>query len=161
MESPPTGLGRALPQALPRAGGTYGLGLSLKATTQSTIGALGSWTLPEGIYIYVGSAWGPGGLKARVGRHLRGSTTVRWHIDYLRQWATPISVWLAPGERLECIWAQSLTDNPTAEIVVPRFGASDCRCVSHLFQIEQGALAALTLPGSPQWLSQSTEGLWR
>jgi Uri superfamily endonuclease len=150
-----------LPQALPRAGGTYGLGLSLKTTTQSTIGALGSWTFPAGIYIYVGSAWGPGGLKARVGRHLRGSPAIRWHIDYLRQHTTPVMIWLARGERLECIWAQSLTGNPIAEIIVPRFGASDCRCASHLFRVDQDAFVTLSLPGSSQSISCGTGGLWR
>jgi Uri superfamily endonuclease len=40
--------------------------------------------LPPGVYAYVGSAWGPGGLGARLRRHLCGSRRrLWWHIDYL------------------------------------------------------------------------------
>ncbi len=88
---------------------------------QLRVGALGAWTFPEGTYLYVGSAWGPGGLRARVGRHLRGSAALRWHIDYLRAASDPVAVWLAVGLRVECTWAQALAEDPAAEIVVPAF----------------------------------------
>ncbi|MDT7867032.1 MAG: DUF123 domain-containing protein [Acidianus sp.] len=35
----------------------------------------------RGYLIYVGSAGGPGGIRARVSRHLRGPQRVWWHID--------------------------------------------------------------------------------
>jgi Uri superfamily endonuclease len=146
---PPTLEHTAL-RALPRTGGTYGIVLSLAETASCTIGALGHWTLPAGPYLYVGSAWGPGGLQARVGRHLRGGAAPRWHIDYLRARADPIALWLAPGQHLECAWAQALSDDARATIVVPRFGASDCRCPSHLFHLDPDVLTRLDLPGSPQ-----------
>jgi len=37
-----------------------------------------------GWYVYVGSALGPGGLAAKVGRHLGGRKMCRWHTAYLR-----------------------------------------------------------------------------
>ena len=37
-----------------------------------SIGRLGQQHFPIGDYFYVGSARGAGGLRARVGRHLRG-----------------------------------------------------------------------------------------
>ncbi|OYT40997.1 MAG: hypothetical protein B6U89_00365 [Desulfurococcales archaeon ex4484_58] len=37
----------------------------------------------RGFYIYVGSARGPGGLRARINRHLRREKKLFWHIDYL------------------------------------------------------------------------------
>lgn len=135
--------------ALPGAGGTYALGLALAGELRCTVGALGQATFTPGLYLYVGSAWGPGGLAARVGRHLRGNGKVRWHIDVLRRWATPVALWIAPGERLECAWARTLIDHPDVRIAMPRFGASDCRCPSHLFKIEPEALGTLVLPGSP------------
>jgi Uri superfamily endonuclease len=138
---------------LPEKPGTYGLGLTLTAPTRIVVGALGTWTFPAGRYLYVGSAWGPGGLKARLGRHLRGGVTRRWHIDYLRYHARPTTLWLAPGAHVECAWAQALTDLPGARIIAPRFGASDCRCAAHLFYLETRELTSRFLPGYPQLVS--------
>ncbi|MGC9393698.1 MAG: GIY-YIG nuclease family protein [Anaerolineae bacterium] len=114
------------------APGTYAIGLHIPVATQCTIGALGEWTLPAGLYFYVGSAWGPGGLAARVRRHLRGGTVRRWHIDYVRAWAKPVVVWLAPYDHDECAWAAYLLESKQARVIVPRCGASDCRCAAHL-----------------------------
>jgi Uri superfamily endonuclease len=147
--------GQVLEPTSPRltaAPGTYGLILTLAHPTRCTIGALGEHTLPPGPYVYAGSAWGPGGLKARVGRHLRGDGAVRWHIDYLRRHADPVAVWLAPEAHLECEWAAALAATPGAEIVVPRFGASDCSCAAHLFHFATGDPTALALPGEPHLL---------
>ncbi|MGE5612498.1 MAG: DUF123 domain-containing protein, partial [Bacillota bacterium] len=41
--------------------------------------------LPAGRYLYCGSARGPGGLRARVGRHMRKGKVVRWHVDRLTE----------------------------------------------------------------------------
>ncbi len=49
------------------------------------IGALGTFEIPEGMLAYVGSAYGPGGLIARISRHLRKGKRLRWHIDYLTE----------------------------------------------------------------------------
>ncbi len=117
---------------IPAAPGTYALGLRLDAPAECEIGALGRHSFPAGYYIYVGSAWGPGGLAARVGRHLRGSGKLHWHIDYLRPCVRPVSLWLAPHARTECAWARLLLADPGARVIVPRFGASDCSCAAHL-----------------------------
>ena len=109
--------------------------------------------LPSGVYIYVGSAWGPGGIRARVGRHLRGSPKPRWHIDYLRRIASPIVLWLAPDTHLECAWAQYLLAQPDLSVIVPRFGASDCSCTTHLVYASEIDLGSLNLPGHPQFVS--------
>ncbi|MGC9468299.1 MAG: GIY-YIG nuclease family protein [Anaerolineae bacterium] len=115
-----------------------------------TVGALGTHFFPAGTYLYVGSAWGPGGLQARISRHLRGSLNAHWHVDYLRKHAQPIAVFLAPGTRLECAWARYLTQHRGTQIVVPRFGASDCRCETHLFFLHKISLDVLELPGGPE-----------
>jgi Uri superfamily endonuclease len=100
------------------------------------------------MYVYVGSAWGPGGLAARVRRHIQGGKTRRWHIDYLRQWAHPVALWLAPNEHVECTWVGHLLGLPGARVIVPRFGASDCRCAAHLIYFDTVPFDSIVLPGA-------------
>lgn len=113
--------------------GTYILILQLDQGTHLTIGKLGSFDLPAGWYAYVGSAFGPGGLRGRLKHHLAPVARPHWHIDYLRQVASVQEVWwIASETRYEHEWAAALRQRPGATIPVPRFGASDCKCVSHL-----------------------------
>ncbi len=82
-----------------------------------------------GYYAYVGSALG--GVEARVNRHLRYTKKRRWHIDYLLAEAPVTEVIVGETEtRTECAVARALDAQFTP---VPNFGASDCRCSSHLF----------------------------
>jgi Uri superfamily endonuclease len=117
------------------AGGTYALLLRMDAPQTVRVGALGTFEFPPGWYLYVGSAHGPGGLAARTAYHQRtDKKRFHWHIDYLRAVAALAEVWSHTGpERLECPWAAAAAALPGATIVAPRFGASDCRCPSHLF----------------------------
>ena len=118
--------------------GIYTLILHLPRAEQIEVGSLGGITFQEGFYSYTGSARGPGGLK-RLDRHasvMAGkSRTRRWHIDYL----LPRCHWLQPvitrtGLDLECSIARSIGQRLDS---VPRFGCSDCRCVSHLHYSEK------------------------
>jgi Uri superfamily endonuclease len=95
-----------------------------------------SW-YPPGWYAYTGSAHGPGGLAARVARHLAragGGKRVHWHVDYLREHVTVVEAWALPGAppQMECRWAATLRALAGAEAGPSRFGASDCRCAGHL-----------------------------
>lgn len=121
-------------ESLPLAAGTYALALRLAQSVELTIAGRNAH-LPPGLYVYVGSAHGPGGVRARLGRHLRGDGRPRWHIDTLRAVAEVVG-WHAVVSplRLECAWAQALAYLPGAAIPVPGFGASDCRrgCAAHL-----------------------------
>lgn len=143
---------RSVSPSLTPSPGTYALGLYLDVRQQCRIGALGEHENQPGNYVYVGSAWGPGGLAARVNRHLNGNGKIRWHIDYLRQYARPTAIWLAPDEHLECTWAQGLQKNPFSTLPIAGFGASDCRCTSHLFYIEGISVAHIVLPGNPLYI---------
>jgi Uri superfamily endonuclease len=121
---------------LPARAGTYVLLLHLKKPARLRIGALGRFDFPAGWYLYVGSARGPGGLAARVGRHLRSSPKRYWHIDYLRRVASVEDVWWREGvERRECAWARAIGAWEGVEVVAPRFGASDCGCEAHLWRV--------------------------
>ncbi len=113
--------------------GTYVLVLRLPQATEIDVGRLGRFSFPAGWYAYAGSARGPGGLAARVSRHLRSPKPLHWHIDYLRPHTLAVHVWYATGtQKRECAWAWALSTLPGAFVPVPRFGASDCRCPAHL-----------------------------
>ncbi|NLE51554.1 MAG: GIY-YIG nuclease family protein [Chloroflexi bacterium] len=144
---------------LPREAGTYCVWLRLDAPLCVTVGRLGERTLQSGLYGYVGSALGPGGLRARVGRHLRADTPTRWHIDWLTT-HTPIrAVWLRIGrERLECTWSAALRTLPGATIAWPRFGASDCTCAAHLIVVPAAALPAAWDALSPDAMFGTLDG---
>jgi Uri superfamily endonuclease len=119
--------------------GTYALLLHVDRSRTIIVGALGEVTFPSGWYVYVGSAHGPGGLEARLARHRRRvDKRFHWHIDYLRAVANLTEIWLSASQaRQECDWAEAAAMLREASVVVPRFGASDCRCATHLFHYPQ------------------------
>ena len=126
------------------SGGTYVLWLHLPGHRRIGVGRLGDIDFAPGYYGYVGSAQGPGGLAARVGRHLRGGLKLRWHIDYLRRAAHPAAVWYCVSpRRREHDWAKVLAAIPGGWVPAPGFGASDCACPTHL--IGYRALPALEI----------------
>ncbi|TKJ27714.1 MAG: hypothetical protein CEE40_12910, partial [Chloroflexi bacterium B3_Chlor] len=109
--------------------GTYVLVLHMHREATMSIGRLGSFRFPTGYYLYVGSARGPGGLEARVARHLRRRKQPHWHADYLLRKATAVEIWKAPStKKLECLWADAMLSMPNAKKHVRGFGSSDCGC---------------------------------
>lgn len=97
-------------------------------------GRLGEIDLALGFHAYVGSALGPGGLKARIGRHFDPTRPVHWHIDYLKHATRIVEVWyVVDPARREHAWAKALATLPNASIPMQGFGSSDCNCPAHLF----------------------------
>lgn len=132
---------------LPKTPGTYILFLLLEVPISTQIGRLGTFTLNPGLYAYVGSAFGPGGLHARLNRHLRHDKKTHWHIDYLTTSASVVSIWLVESfERYECHWAQQIANTPGITIPIPGFGSSDCACLSHLFVMPSTTALKLAQP---------------
>ena len=114
--------------------GAYALALLLESDRVIRIGKLGCFSLTKGCYVYVGSALGPGGVAARLRHHCRETSRPRWHLDYLRQHATPCGAWIRFGtENLECQWASALRAQRLMTPGPAGFGSSDCRCAGHLF----------------------------
>jgi Uri superfamily endonuclease len=90
--------------------------------------------LAPGTYAYCGSANGPGGIAARVGRHLRKDKKTHWHVDQLTLAAAAISATGFPGGS-ECALVERLVA-AGATFPLPGFGSSDCRvCRSHLLRL--------------------------
>ena len=113
---------------------TYQLHIVVGRPRILAIGRLGRFRFPAGRYVYTGSA--RRNLVARVRRHLSRDKRLRWHIDYLLT-AHPVKVVdVSLSSEAEC----PLNQRTAGEIVVPGFGASDCRarCGSHLKYLGEG-----------------------
>ena len=114
---------------LPIGKGGYLLLTKLPEEEKITVGRMGSQYFPRGYYLYAGSAMN--GLKRRIDRHLKKQKRLHWHIDYLLEKASIEEIICIETEnKIECELAQRL-GNILAW--VPGFGASDCKCKSHLY----------------------------
>jgi len=120
---------------------TYALLLSSTKNGRIRVGRLGDMRLQPGFYIYVGSAFGPGGVRARVNHHLQVSSRPRWHLDYLRPHARVEEVWVCHDRKnREHMWARSLSSMPGVSVPMRGFGSSDCGCEAHLFFLKSYAM---------------------
>ena len=143
------------------ASGAYALLIALDRSSEIAVGRLGRFRFPAGFYLYVGSALGPGGLAGRLARHLRAEKRLHWHVDYLldARRARVVEVWTVNGvTRRECDWARAAMRLPQASVIVPRFGASDCRCAAHLIGFttppDWAAFNALTGDHVQRWMME-------
>ncbi|MGC9084248.1 MAG: GIY-YIG nuclease family protein, partial [Anaerolineae bacterium] len=108
---------------VPRLPGTYVLILRAEEARWVRVGQLGEFHIPSGWLAYGGSARGPGGLSARLARHLRHPKPLVWHVDFLRAVAHPVAVWWATGtDRRECLWAAALAQMPGSSQPIPGLG---------------------------------------
>ena len=119
---------------MPAIPGSYALLIELPRR-RAVKTAAATRTLHAGRYIYCGSAHGPGGLRARLARHLRRDKSIRWHVDQLTTFGRVHGAWVFPGGS-ECALVAILSHLPAP---VARFGSSDCgRCYSHLLHWPDG-----------------------
>ena len=123
-------------KCFPSDKGTYILILYLKQTAEIEVGKLKKIIFMKGYYAYTGSALSRGGLKARLKHHLRKQDKPHWHIDYLKLHSEIKEVWLIENEsRLEHVCADVFLKKE-GFLPVKKFGASDCKCISHLFYLQ-------------------------
>jgi Uri superfamily endonuclease len=114
--------------------GTYALILSCSTKIHIQIGSLRTMCLQPGYYVYLGSALGHGGLRARIAHHRKLSPKPHWHIDYLRAHTQIHGIWFSyDARRREHQWARAMLTMRGARVPLPGFGASDCNCRSHLY----------------------------
>ncbi len=116
--------------------GIYVVLYELDQSRRVQVGRLGQHSFSAGRYLYVGSA--SAGLTSRLERHARAVKKLRWHIDYLSVQANFLGAYVLPNaeKSWECQVANSLHEQFSAPI--EGFGASDCRCLSHLYFYESG-----------------------
>ena len=107
---------------------TYQLLIEVLRPLRCVVGRLGTFHFPAGRYSYTGSARRH--FEARVARHLRAEKTQRWHIDYLLSLPGVRVTHVMRSRRDECVLNQA----SRGRILVPGFGASDCKagCGAHL-----------------------------
>ena len=126
--------------ALPTGPGAYALLIALAEPLALDVPRPGK-VLPPGRYVYLGSARGPGGIRARVSRHLKREKAVRWHVDRLTLAAASVTAAVWPDGD-ECAWRRRLHRRRGVTVPLKGFGSSDCRaCPAHLLALAPDAPA--------------------
>jgi Uri superfamily endonuclease len=114
--------------------GAYALLIETGRAVDVPIGKARRITLEPGLYVYAGSAYGPGGIDARVARHLRRDKKRHWHVDDLTAAADRTRAFGLVGGS-ECDIITRLTQRSDFSVAAAGFGNSDCRaCPSHLLR---------------------------
>jgi len=115
--------------------GAYALAIQLDSEVPVRLGGK-SHVIAPGQYIFAGSAKGPGGIGARVRRHLRRDKRLHWHVDSLTMAASRIDAFALPGQT-ECSIVERLGGTPLLQHAIAGFGSSDCaKCPSHLLKFD-------------------------
>lgn len=86
--------------------------------------------------MYVGSARGPGGIMARLSRHLSKEKRLRWHIDYITSLSCSrplLALYAESPQDLEERLARELLRSPCLRASYTGFGSSDRASPTHLF----------------------------
>lgn len=138
---------------LPAAPGAYALLIRLprRCPLPPRFGAGAG--LAAGWYLYLGSARGGGGIRARCARHLAPAKTLRWHVDWLttQPGATVRALAFPDGDECD-LTTRALAAG--ARVAVAGLGASDCpRCPAHLLAVpERGGWAEVLAAAPPHGL---------
>ncbi|MEM8687433.1 MAG: GIY-YIG nuclease family protein [Pseudomonadota bacterium] len=114
--------------------GAYVLAIDLRRPAPLGISKFAACTIAPALYVYLGSARGPGGIGARLKRHFRKDKALHWHIDHLTAQADRVEA-LAVSDGNECELQAALLECPELELGPQGFGSTDCRrCQSHLLR---------------------------
>lgn len=123
---------------VPRERGTYALVYHCLSPFLAQPGRLGTTLFSAGYWVYVGSAFGPGGLRARLGHHMRPSPHPHWHLDYIKDRLRLVAIWATTDVvKREHDWAAQLSMLKWASCPIAGFGATDCDCRSHLIHLRR------------------------
>ena len=124
---------------LSQAGGAYVFVISLLQPTPLPPTRFDG-LLSKGIYAYVGSAYGPGGIRARCLRHFSRNKARHWHVDWLTANCESLNAFGWPGGK-ECDLVRHLLSLRNTSVAIIGFGNSDCQlCPSHLLRLEKEVL---------------------
>ena len=118
----------------PACAGAYALVLDLAVPVECDLAGR-SVRFAPGTYIYAGSAYGPGGIRARLRRHFRRVKKTHWHVDWLTSRASALEA-LAVEAGSECAIIERLSASRAFSTVHEGFGSSDCSgCSTHLLRL--------------------------
>jgi len=114
--------------------GAYLLVLDVTTKVRFHCGSLGKITIPKGLYLYVGSALGVGGVKSRVLRYFNRPLVGKWHIDKLLN-TGKVSI-----RAVICIFSSSRVESMIYnelmrtgfKATIKRFGSTDTKDETHL-----------------------------
>lgn len=124
--------------------GTYALIFQANRKFVSKVGKRDDFEGDSGSYVYVGSAFGPGGVNARIKHHLQISSKPHWHLDYIRPYIQPVAVCYSYSlNRQEHQWATVLSKIAGVQIPMHKFGSTDCACPSHLFYFQRTPITGI------------------
>jgi Uri superfamily endonuclease len=124
---------------IPILPGAYGIVVRLQEPVRLEIGKFGRVELSNGLYFYGGSAYGPGGLKARLGRHIRAKKSLHWHIDHVTSRGKFVALGMLENGN-ECDLVAAAIAREGAAFPVPSFGSSDCQtCISHMVNLKRAS----------------------
>lgn len=106
------------------------------------VGHLGFLHIPQGYYLYVGSAMGLGSVsyESRIKRHYLRKKKRFWHIDYLTTHEDVVISYadmVSENKKIECEIAAHLKTVFQGEILFKNFGSTDCNCGGHLIYISR------------------------
>ncbi len=122
--------------------GAYALALQIGSPVRLRLGGR-EHVLAPGAYVYAGSAYGPGGLRARLRRHFRRDKALHWHVDRLTVEAGFMRAFAVEGGS-ECAILALLAGSGRFRHPLPGFGSSDCAaCPSHLLLWSEQAVERL------------------
>lgn len=131
---PDAALRLGAPEEAPARGGAYVLVLHLDRPLSFGLARKTTASFEPGTYVYSGSAYGPGGIRARLARHFRRDKKLHWHVDRLTVAASGMEA-IAVEAGSECEIIERLAGSNAFVPVVAGFGSSDCsRCTAHLLQ---------------------------
>ena len=120
-------------EAAPDCGGAYVLAMQFDRPVEFSF-QREEHVLAPGFFIYSGSAYGPGGIRARLRRHFRRDKKLHWHVDRLTTVADSIHA-IAVENGAECEIVGRLMLSGEFLFPLEGFGSSDCtNCLSHLLQ---------------------------
>ena len=120
---------------IPACPGAYLLLVALDKTVPFNRPKIGSIDLTDGLYVYAGSARGPGGLRSRLKRHFARQKAIHWHVDQLTVAAKRVEA-LVSYDISECELVDLLNETGAFRSAIDGFGSSDCgRCTSHLLTL--------------------------
>ncbi|ABN70508.1 protein of unknown function DUF123 [Staphylothermus marinus F1] len=123
---------------IPKSKGYYVLFINVGKACRITTRSGKKFNIKPGIYVYLGSAFGRGGLYSRIMRHLRKRKKLFWHIDYLLtcKQVEIIEYLTIECSKNKCIDYESFISRTLTNMFEPikGFGCSDKpKDTSHLF----------------------------